>query len=345
MLRRIVGTAQHYAWGDAVSIPHLFGLPAESGTWAEMWFGTHHMGPSRLDGPDGPALADVAGEMEMLVKILAAGQPLSLQTHPTRAQAEAGFAREDAAGVPVDAPERMYRDRSDKPEVLIALTEFEALCGFQDHATIDATLASLGWQTERRVHASRGLAGYLRWCFEQDSPPPLFSAPRWLLDVASLHPHDQGLRVAPLLHHVVLAPGQALCLPAGNLHAYLKGCGLEVMNSSDNVVRAGFTTKHVDPEELLSILDTSTLDDPVVEPGADGTYRSPSDYFSIARIDAAPTVDFAPDTAHRVVFGPFTTIEATVETTAKPRMLFLAAGDTGHMACPDGGHIWVCRQG
>ena len=341
MLRRIVGTAQHYAWGDAVSIPGMFGVAAGAGTWAEMWFGTHHMGPSRLDAPDGPALADVAGEMEMLVKILAAGQPLSLQTHPTRAQADAGYDREDAAGVPVDAPERMYRDRSDKPEVLIALTEFVALCGFQDAAGIDATLASLGWRTERGVHASQGLAGYLRWCFEQESPPPLFSAPQWLLDVAALHPNDPGLRVAPLLHHVVLAPGQALCLPAGNLHAYLKGCGLEVMNSSDNVVRAGLTTKHIDPDELLEILDFSALDDPVVEPAADGSYPSPSGAFSIRRIDAAPMVRFAPDTGHRVVFGPFTSVDSP----DKPAMLFLAAGDTGEMACPAGGHIWVCRQG
>ena len=341
MLRRIVGTAQHYSWGDSTSIPDMFGLLRGEGTWAEMWFGTHHMAPSRLDDVDGPLMSEVTGEMEMLVKILAAGRPLSLQTHPTREQAERGAAREDAAGVPVDAPQRMYRDRSDKPEVLIALTDFEALCGFQDDAGITATFTRLGWHAELDVFTSRGLGAYLRWCFEQSAPPDVSSAPRWLTDVARLHPNDPGLRVAPLLHHVVLRPGQALCLPAGNLHAYLHGCGLEIMNSSDNVVRAGFTDKHIDPEELLSILDTSPLHDPVNEPSADGLYPSPSPAFTVQRITAEHRTAFPAEASHRVVFGPF----APGSPGHKPAMHLLVAGESGELECHDGGWLWICRQG
>lgn len=341
MMRRIVGTPRHYAWGDATSIPEMFGLERGDGTWAEMWFGTHHLAPSHLDTPDGPPMVEVTGEMEMLVKILAAGRPLSLQTHPTRDQASHGHAREDASGIAVDAPQRMYRDRSDKPEVLVALTEFEALCGFRDDPGIIEMFTRLGWDEELAMFTGRGLGGYLAWCFTQLSGPELSSAPRWLNDIAALHPQDPGLRVAPLLHHVTLQPGQALCLPAGNLHAYLHGCGLEIMNSSDNVVRAGFTDKHIDPDELLSILDMSPLAEPVVGPDDGGWYPSPSPAFSVQRIAAEPHVTFAPESTPRIVFGPF----ISAESDHKPSMHLLAAGETGEMHCPHGGHLWVCRQG
>lgn len=299
MPRTIVGIEQDYDWGDTHTLREMRGLPP--GRVAEVWYGTHPRGHARLDRDDGPLLADVTGEMTMLVKLLSCERPLSLQTHPTADRAREGFAREEAAGIDLDAPTRLYRDTSDKPEMLVALGEFEALCGFADPSGTSALLHSMGWREEVSVLAERGTLGYLRWCFARATAPDLSRAPEWLTRIAVLHPHDPGLRVAPLLNHVVLHAGEALCLPAGNLHAYLRGTGLEVMSSSDNVVRAGFTTKHVDVDELLAIVDPSPLATPVTEPVVDGAwkrYTSPTGGFSVAR---AESTVIPADGNHRIV--------------------------------------------
>ena len=339
MLRHIVGVPQHYSWGDHTSIPSLLGFAPDGNTWAEMWFGTHHVAPALLDTNNGPLLSEVAGNMDMLVKLLAAGQPLSLQTHPNKEQARLGFAREDAAGIDISAPHRMYRDASDKPEILIALTPFEALCGFRTIDAICALFDDMQWTEELDVISTHGIAEYMKWCFTQDTPPRVTTSPQWLQDIAQLYPNDPGLRVAPLLHHVVLAPGEAICLPAGNLHAYIKGCGLEVMNSSDNVVRAGFTPKHINVEELLAIVDVSPLAMPVSTPDATGTYLSPSDAFSVHIIVASGDVDFDAVAHHRVIFGPLSS-----DSGRPPQMYFLAAGDTGHLNATTGDKIFICHQ-
>jgi mannose-6-phosphate isomerase len=339
MLRHIVGVPQHYSWGDHTSIPSLLGITPDGNSWAEMWFGTHHVAPAHLDSNDGPLLSEVVGNMDMLVKLLAAGQPLSLQTHPNKDQARLGFAREDAAGIDISAPHRMYRDASDKPEILIALTPFEALCGFRTTEAICALFADMQWTEELDVISTHGIAEYLKWCFAQDTAPRITTSPQWLQDIAQLYPNDPGLRVAPLLHHVVLAPGEAICLPAGNLHAYIKGCGVEVMNSSDNVVRAGFTPKHINVEELLAIVDTSPLATPVNTPDASGTYLSPSDAFSVQCIIATGDVHFEPVAHHRVIFGPLSENPAT-----SPQMFLLTTGDTGDLHANAGDKIFVCHQ-
>lgn len=279
------GIEKNYDWGSENTLRDMTG--GAPGRVAEIWFGTHPQGESRLDGPDGAPLSSVTGEMHMLVKLLSCDQPLSLQTHPDVAQARRGFAREDAAGVPRDAATRMYRDESDKPEILVALTRFEALCGFADLDASVARLHEIGWHEEAEVLDENGIDGYLLWAFDQPQPPAPPLGPEWLVRIAAQHPADRGLRVAPLLHHVVLEPGEAVSLPAGNLHAYLHGTGLEVMTSSDNVVRAGFTTKHVDVPELLRIVDSSVLVDPVVRPDVDGEwsrYRGPTDSWDVARV-------------------------------------------------------------
>lgn len=339
MLRRIIGVPQHYSWGDHTSIPSLLGITPDGNSWAEMWFGTHHVAPAHLDTTDGPLLSEVAGNMDMLVKLLAAGQPLSLQTHPNKEQARRGFAREDAEGIDISAPHRMYRDASDKPEILIALTPFEALCGFHSVEHIRTLFADMQWHTELGVITEHGIAEYLKWCFAQTTPPQLSASPQWLQDIAQLYPNDPGLRVAPLLHHVVLTPGEAICLPAGNLHAYIKGCGVEVMNSSDNVVRAGFTPKHINVEELLAIVDTSPLATPVITPDASGTYLSPSDAFSVQQISTTGKMHFDAVAHHRVMFGPLSEDSHTV-----PEMYFLAAGDTGNLDTKIGDKIFICHQ-
>ena len=299
MPRNIVGIEQTYDWGDHVTLREMRAMPP--GRVAEVWYGTHPRGAARLDDAAGTPLSSVTGEMTMLVKLLSCAEPLSLQTHPTIDQAREGFAREEAAGIDVDAPTRLYRDASDKPEMLVALGDFEALCGFADAAGTLTRLHAMGWNEEAAVLAERGTLGYLRWSFTHDTPPDLAHVPEWLARIAALHPHDPGLRVAPLLNHVLLHAGEALCLPAGNLHAYLRGTGLEVMSSSDNVVRAGFTTKHIDVEELLRIVDVAPLGSPVVQPRQDGPwwrYPSPSGSFDVSRVAHAT---IPADGCHRIV--------------------------------------------
>lgn len=259
----IQGVVQHYSWGDSRAIPELLGVPSDGHPWAELWLGTHPSAPSTL--LDGTPLSERTGELHFLLKVLAAAEPLSLQTHPTTEQAARGFDREEAEGIPIDSPLRTYRDRNAKPELLCSLTHFETLCGFRD---FDATI---GWFEQQEWHElahqlRHGAPHFLRWALTEGPKvlPP--RAPAWAQRVAERHPGDGGVLVTLLMNHVVLAPGEAIYLDAGNLHAYLGGVGVEVMGSSDNVVRGGLTTKHVDIDELLSVLDFTPLAHPTVEP-------------------------------------------------------------------------------
>ena len=336
MPRRIIGVEKNYDWGDSTSIASALGLPSSTAPIAEYWWGTHPQGSSRLETADGPLLSSISGEMSVMVKLLACNKPLSLQTHPTLEQAADGYIREEAAGIDREAPHRLYRDQSDKPEMLIALSRFEALCGFAEQDTAIEHLRNIGWHDEADVLEQNGIDGYLLWAFEQTETPSLENAPQWLKTIASLHPHDRGLRVAPLLNYVVLQPGEAICLPAGNLHAYLNGYGLEVMKSSDNLVRAGFTTKHIDIAELLRIVDTTPLENPVVSPSRvdnHDEYPSPSPAFSVACVHSKGHVELQPSNEARIVL----TMSST-QTEA-----FFVAPDEQATFVGDG-PVWVITQ-
>lgn len=337
MLHTVHGSLQHYDWGDTIALPRLLQREPDGRPWAEMWFGTHPIAPSHLDSDTGPLLSTRAGEMTMLVKLLACVSPLSLQTHPNKEQAQRGFEREESLGIDRAAPARMYRDNSDKPEMMIALEPFEALCGFAPIASSVNLLRSMGWNDEADHLESNGITSYMMWAFQQSELPTCEHAPQWLQNIAALYPHDKGLRIAPLLNHIVLQPGEAIALPAGNVHAYLHGTGLEIMKSSDNVVRAGFTSKHVDVDELLAIVDPSELNDPVVRPRADGAwlhYPSPTDAFSVSALDSTKESHLAPISSHRMIFGMFEDA---------PSMAFLAAGEAASVPS-DKGIFWVCTQ-
>lgn len=336
--RRIVGVEKNYDWGDEVTIRHYFGLPSTRGTKiAELWWGTHPQGPSRVGPAPGQPLADVTGEMTMLVKLLACAQPLSLQTHPTKEQAREGFAREEALGIPRDAPHRMYRDDSDKPEMIVAISHFEALCGFAPVDDSVELLRSMGWKTEASILSTEGIAAYMAWALHTRKRLRFRRAPEWLQRIHTLHKGDPALRVAPLLNHVVLTPGQALSLPAGNLHAYLHGFGLEVMNSSDNVIRVGFTTKHVDVDELLKIVDTTPLPNPIVELDVDGTYPSPSPAFTVGDLR---TLNHHPD-CHRIVCGYLADWDNSAQIVRHPEVVLVEAGTRAEF--PNGSAL-VCTQ-
>ena len=291
------GVIRAYAWGSRTSIPALLGRAPGAEPAAELWLGAHPDDPSRVVGHGatldkliasdpqgllGRVVVDRFGpQLPFLLKLLAAETALSIQVHPNLAQARAGFAAEDARGVPRESPARNYHDANHKPELLCALTEFDALCGFRP---VDATLRLLdaldiaALAPYRHRLASTGLRAAFTALLELDEPAPLADAvaaalPRlagteWatlgtaLRRVASDFPGDRGVAVALLLNFVRLAPGEAIFLGAGNVHSYLHGTGVEIMANSDNVLRCGLTGKHIDVPELLRIVDFAELADP-----------------------------------------------------------------------------------
>jgi mannose-6-phosphate isomerase len=332
-----------YAWGSRTAIAELLGKPVPAPhPEAELWMGAHPGGPSRLvdadgderslldvlaadpEGQLGPALAERwGGRLPFLLKVLAADEPLSLQAHPSAAQAAEGFAREEAAGIPRDAKNRNYPDPTAKPELICALTEFHALAGFADPERTVRLLRGLdapGLHHYTELRAGQPDADGLRALFttwitlpqqalDQLLPQLLDSCVRQVkergefdlecrtvLELGEAYPGDAGVLAAVLLNRIVLHPGEAIYLPAGNPHAYLRGTGIEILANSDNVLRCGLTPKHVDVPELLRVLDFSYGRMPVqtgdeVAPH-DFVYRTPAAEFELSRLqwasDAAP---------------------------------------------------------
>ncbi|MCR8670417.1 mannose-6-phosphate isomerase, class I [Agrococcus sp. HG114] len=284
MLVRITNEPRDYAWGSDSAISDYLGLAATGRPQAELWLGAHPACPARVDGRGLDAVLTEAGleQPRILLKVLAASRPLSLQAHPDADQAAAGFAREDAEGVPRDSPLRTYRDPYAKPELVVAVSRFEALSGFRPVERSIHVLDELAGLDRRvapfaeRVRSS--LAGAVGWMLAAGDDarsavraitdaagrlPAVLAAERDTVErLAAVAPDDPAIAIALLLHRVSLAPGDGLFLPAGNLHAYLEGLAIELMGPSDNVVRGGLTAKHVDREELLRILDIRAIDEP-----------------------------------------------------------------------------------
>jgi mannose-6-phosphate isomerase len=303
---QLMNTVRHYPWGSRTVIPELLGenSPAER-PYAELWMGAHPDAPSVLSNgtpldkaieeqPEvllGAAVRDRFGtRLPFLMKVLAAEQPLSLQAHPTNEQARAGFAAEEAAGVPRDDATRTFKDPFHKPELLLAITTFEALCGFRPveeslHCLaklqvpeLKPTIAALArgglraaipqliaLSPEHRTTLVGAVAAAAdRFVAAHD--PEFINTYRWAASLAETYPGDPGVVISLMCNHLKLAPGEAVFLPAGNLHAYLSGAGVEVMASSDNVLRGGLTGKHVDLAALIEVLDFTDGRVPVIHP-------------------------------------------------------------------------------
>ena len=342
----VTGQVQHYDWGTIAEIPRLLGVESDGRPWAEYWLGAHPKAPSlladgrdvngadRADGgqpldrwlaehPDqlGQASREVFGDrLSFLLKILSAEQPLSIQAHPSRTQAQMGFAQENAAGVPIDDPLRLYRDDWPKPEMIVALTEFHALYGFRDPhesrrmlTVFDAVDGFPGLVAPLDGQGSEGIAAVLTSCLQPDEQnrrviAGMIAAAHDLVqghDPASMqedapqlartaveldraHPGDPSILAALLMNRVHLRPGESLFLGAGTMHAYLHGTGIEIMASSDNVLRGGLTSKHIDVPALLAHADlTATCVQPECPrqlPGGLQHYRTPFPEFTLWRL-------------------------------------------------------------
>jgi mannose-6-phosphate isomerase len=336
---------------------------------AELWMGAHPGSPSRVARGEGSrslatliaedprrelgaaGVAKFGPELPFLLKVLAAGTPLSIQAHPDLAQARAGFADEEARGVPLDAPHRNYKDANHKPELICALSEFEGLCGFRPPVEAAGLLRSLG------VPALTPLVEILRGKPESEALSEALAtiltmtgdtARATVAEVAAAveraaeaepdgqfagyafvareFPGDTGLLAALLLNHVRLQPGEALYLGAGVPHAYLRGLGIEILANSDNVLRGGLTPKHVDVPELLRVVIFQGGEPEVLRPVADADgeelYAVPIDEFRLSR---------------------FTLAAATRRLAGLAPQILLCTEGTAHLTAADGSTLTLAR--
>ena len=314
-----------YAWGSRTAIAELLGQATPAAEpQAELWMGTHPGAPSEVRvGDRWRPLSEVAGELPFLFKMLAAERPLSIQTHPDARQARAGFEREEAAGIGRDASIRNYRDANPKPEILFALTPFHVLRGFRPPVEVADFLQALDLtdlpgasQLLGAATAEATLEAFLRAWLEtptataspwldrlvgaarrppSETSPELALACHWVLRLAEHYPGDRGLLAPLFLEVATLEPGEALFTGPRVFHAYLEGCGLELMVSSDNVLRGGLTQKHVDVPELLSVLQFTPEAPGRSRPthGAFGeqVFESPGGELTLTRWAPSPQID------------------------------------------------------
>ena len=334
-------TIQPYAWGSHTAIAELLGTRPEPDTpQAELWMGAHPKAPSLVAvDAEWVSLEELIerypqemlgrrtavmfhNKLPFLFKVLAAAQPLSLQAHPSFTQARQGFERENAQGIPLDAPQRNYRDANHKPECICALTPFWALHGFRKIPEILALGSRLDlavFEDLLKVLRNRPDAQGLKSFFEAlmtlspakrilltdqavktalrfASEDPVY---RWMAELGKAYPGDIGIFGPILLNLILLQPGQALYLPAAELHAYLEGTGIELMANSDNVLRGGLTPKHVDIAELLRVLNfeerTAHVLTPRTTAGGERVYECPAREFVLSTITVvSKTTYFSP---------------------------------------------------
>ncbi|MDR3662722.1 MAG: mannose-6-phosphate isomerase, class I, partial [Mycobacterium sp.] len=326
------GAVRNYAWGSRTALADFAGRPSPTAhPEAELWLGANPGDPACLqtaagetslldairadpDGELGPEVRARFGDaLPFLAKVLAADEPLSLQAHPSAEQAVEGFDREDRNGIAVTASNRNYRDRSHKPELIVALGPFEALAGFRPVARSVALMRALAvsdldpyinllagqsdadglralfttWitlpQPDLDVLVPAVLDGAVNYV--RSGAKEFAAEAKTVLELGERYPGDAGVLAAMLLNRISLVEGEGIYLPAGNLHAYLHGLGFEVMANSDNVLRGGLTPKYVDVPELLRVLDFTPTDGLPIRPRpADG---------GVERVFDTPTPEFA----------------------------------------------------
>ncbi|MFE6678336.1 mannose-6-phosphate isomerase, class I [Streptomyces sp. NPDC057729] len=336
---RLSNTVRPYAWGSTTAIPELLGIAPTGEPQAEMWMGAHPGAPSRLTRMTGTgeagheqALTEVIAadperelgratvekfgpRLPFLLKLLAAGAPLSLQVHPDLAQAARGYEDEERRSVPIDAPHRTYKDANHKPELICALTPFAGLCGFRRPTEAAEAMAALGIDSLKPyvdllgAHPEEAALREVLTAILSADPTDmaetvnraaaaaerLGGAHAPYARIAHHFPGDPGVLAAMLLNYVELQPGEALFLGAGVPHAYLDGLGVEIMANSDNVLRCGLTPKHIDVPELLRIVRFEATDPGVLRPEASPSgeelYETPVDEFRLSRFDLSPGAD------------------------------------------------------
>ncbi|MBL5928917.1 mannose-6-phosphate isomerase [Lelliottia amnigena] len=289
-MQKLINSVQNYAWGSQTALTDLYGIPnPDNLPMAELWMGAHPKSSSKIEDASGNvralrdvieadktallgnAVADRFGELPFLFKVLCADQPLSIQVHPNKKASELGFAKENAAGIPLDAADRNYKDPNHKPELVFALTPFLAMNAFREFSEIVSLLQPVAGAHTAIAHflenpdaasLSQLFASLLN--MQGDEKSHALAILKTALDsqqgepwqtirvISEFYPDDSGLFSPLLLNVVKLNPGDAMFLFAETPHAYLQGVALEVMANSDNVLRAGLTPKYIDIPELVA---------------------------------------------------------------------------------------------
>ncbi len=322
------GAIQRYAWGSTTAIPEFLGEAPDGGPQAELWLGAHPNAPSsvNVDGrwvpitqlleksPDdilGSASVNADNQFPFLFKVLAAAKPLSIQAHPDARQAMEGFSRENALNIPLDAPQRNYKDGNHKPECICALTPFWALNGFRKIREILTMVSELCPVTLsgdiallKSNQNSQGLKCFFQSLMEKKKNEVRLiveetvrsakqfekqdSSASWILKLHEAYQRDIGVLAPAFLNLVCLNPGEAMYLSAGRLHAYLEGVGIEIMANSDNVLRGGLTQKHIDVPELLKVLQFSETSVDILKPVStvpgEMVYETPAEEFVLSEL-------------------------------------------------------------
>ncbi|GAA2180982.1 mannose-6-phosphate isomerase, class I [Brooklawnia cerclae] len=348
-MQPLTGAAKRYDWGSPNAIPEILGIPSDGRPVAEYWLGAHPSAPALVGGVplDRAIDADPAmigysarhefdGRLPFLLKLLSAARPLSLQAHPNDAQAAEGFARENAADIPLDALDRTFKDPWAKPEMLVALTEFDALAGFRDPAATLALFDGLGLEGRaetvigplRHRTCPAALAEVFLDCLILDDkrrtvltdvvvaavnhvndPGELGEFARTAVLLDEHFPGDPSLLAALLLHRRRLRPGEALHVAPGVMHAYLEGTGVEIMATSDNVLRGGLTSKHIDAYSLVQVVDFSPGPMPVLQPSQEAPglwfYAADERAFALWRLELVPgrSIEAPAESSGRIVLA------------------------------------------
>lgn len=392
MLIELANTPRDYAWGSRTAMADFLGVPPSGRPEAELWLGTHAGSPARSGAvvpPERHAHATLtqwlrarpallgarhapAADLPILLKVLAAERPLSLQVHPTSEQARAGFADEQARGIPLDDPRRNYKDPHPKPEILVAVSDgFDALCGFRPAAEVAELVQALrsagagtGPAGELLARLDGSLAVAVQWLLSDASQAAVdeviacAATPQaarssmaetfaTVVELAAHAPADPGVVIAALMNRVRLRRGEGLFAPAGLLHAYLHGVGIELMTTSDNVVRGGMTPKHVDTAELMRLLSFEQGAAQVLAPRAQApgltAYDPPAPFLLMLAEPGAQTVEVVLDGPAIVLAerGPVTVAAGADRMVLGQGGAAFVSGDVSAITVSEAGRLWV----
>ncbi|SFV28280.1 mannose-6-phosphate isomerase, class I [Thermoflavifilum thermophilum] len=341
----LTGKIQHYDWGGYEFIPRLLQIEnPQHKPYAEYWLGAHPAASAEILDQDkqyslhayiqkypfdtlGPTVYETFGQLPYLLKVLDVRHMLSIQVHPTKEAAIAGFEKEEQQGIPLHAPHRNFKDRNHKPELMVALSDFWLLHGFRPEADLLATLERVpellplvkrfqqaGYQGlyEEVMLMEAARADAMLWPIvkeatrrlESDQWPDAVSDPAyWVAQAVRQHPPgkhlDKGLFSFYLMNIVHLRPGEAIFQGPGVLHAYLRGQNVEIMANSDNVLRGGLTHKHVDVAELLRHVLAAPVHPHIIQPthiphaAAEAVYHTPVPDFQLSHISLPPGQHFS----------------------------------------------------
>ncbi|EEF15967.1 mannose-6-phosphate isomerase [Actinobacillus minor 202] len=387
---KLTGTPQHYVWGGKDYIPELLGVEKTQPYYAEWWLGAHTSSPSNLeiDGKNRPltdfiaenpqvlgqsSLEHFGKELPYLLKILDVAKPLSIQLHPTKQQAEEGFAKENAAGIDLKDPTRTYKDRNHKPEMMIALSDFWLLHGFRPKAEMldvlseRPSLADLAKKLENQDIATfyaeimqadqLQLSTWLNPIIEsnktlyQQQKLSMENPDYWVLytlEAMEISPEklDAGLICFYLFNIVHVKKGEGIFQDAGIPHAYLRGQNIELMACSDNVIRGGLTPKHIDIPELLRVVDCREvipqLIDIADENQAIFTYATPAKDFALSQIRYQPNNKFKLNSSTAEILF---VMQGELKITAENTELTLKQGESAFIGANSTYQLEGCTEG